>query len=356
MKNKKKALWLTVMSLLAFLVNVACTAESSRPALLPTEEVTMFVGSERVECEGVAPQTCLLVKFDPESESELFYDSIIGFEYEAGFEYELRVKKSQIENPRADASSIQYELVEMVSKTAMTEGNESGSNDQLAGSSWLLVSYGPENAPMKVLPNTEISVEFKAGNIEGSAGCNDFFGVYEIKQESISIGEVAQTEIGCLDEKVMEQEMAFTEALIEAKSFTIEGETLTMSDENGVLRFTAMSAPANLSLEATAWQLSTFIQDETASSLLVDTQITAEFADGQINGTAGCNHYFGSYEIDGDNITFSDFGTTRKACPNEIMEQERSYLAALQTAERITIDGQTLTITHANGEFVFNVN
>ena len=355
MKNRKKALWLTVMSLLALLLNVACTAESSRRAPVPTEQVTMFVGSESVECEGVAPQTCLLVKFDPESESELFYDSIIGFEYEAGFEYELRVNKSDIENPPADASSIQYELIEIVSKTAITEGNESRSNDPLAGTSWLLVSYGPEDAPITLLPNTEITVEFKEGNIQGSAGCNNFFGIYEIKQESITISEVAQTEMACLDEKVMEQEIAFTEALIKAKSFTVDGETLTISSENEVLRFTAMTAPANLSLEGTAWQLSTLIQDETASSLLVESQITAEFADGEINGTAGCNSYFGSYEIDGDKITFSGFATTRKACPKEIMEQERSYLAALQTAERITIDGQTLTITHPNGEFLFKV-
>lgn len=47
---------------------------------------------------------------------ELFYDQIQGFEFEPGFTYELRVRVSNVDHPPADASSLRYELVEVVDK------------------------------------------------------------------------------------------------------------------------------------------------------------------------------------------------------------------------------------------------
>ena len=73
---------------------------------------TISVGPEMRECVGVAPRMCLVV------DGELFYDRIEAFEYEPGFSYELRIREIPIQNPPADASSIRYELIEEISKTA----------------------------------------------------------------------------------------------------------------------------------------------------------------------------------------------------------------------------------------------
>ena len=78
--------------------------------------VTMFVGAKTIECEGVGPQRCLLIKFNKTDSWEYFYDAIAGFRHEEGFEYELLVNRILIANPLADASSIEYELLEIVSK------------------------------------------------------------------------------------------------------------------------------------------------------------------------------------------------------------------------------------------------
>lgn len=49
-----------------------------------------------------------------------------------------------------------------------------------------------------------------------------------------------------------------------------------------------------------------------------------------IYGRASCNSYFGSYKKDGDNISFSDTGSTLMACfPNSVMEQETKYMKVL---------------------------
>ena len=99
----------------------ACTAPDPSTETAPDAEmVTLYVGPEKVDCVGVAPQECLLVRDSPDDEYEFFYSQINGFDYEPGYEYELLVQKTPVENPPADASSIEWTLIEVVSKTPVT--------------------------------------------------------------------------------------------------------------------------------------------------------------------------------------------------------------------------------------------
>ena len=92
--------------------------EATNPAM---EIVTLFVGPERVDCVGVAPQQCLQVRNAPDQDYQFFYSDIQGFDYEPGYDYELLVQKIPAENPPADASAIEWRLIEVVSKTPVTE-------------------------------------------------------------------------------------------------------------------------------------------------------------------------------------------------------------------------------------------
>lgn len=47
---------------------------------------------------------------------DYFYSNIEGFEYELGYVYDLIVEKQTIKNPPADGSSINYILIEIISK------------------------------------------------------------------------------------------------------------------------------------------------------------------------------------------------------------------------------------------------
>ena len=47
---------------------------------------------------------------------EYFYQAIKGFDYEEGFIYDLDVKIIAVENPPADASSLQYQLIKLIEK------------------------------------------------------------------------------------------------------------------------------------------------------------------------------------------------------------------------------------------------
>jgi heat shock protein HslJ len=91
---------------------------------------------------------------------------------------------------------------------------------------------------------------------------------------------------------------------------------------------------------------------EAVVSTLAGTEITAVFGeDGALTGSAGCNNYTASYELEGSSITVTAPATTRKMCgePAGVMEQEAAYLQALQLAASYAVTGEVLEITDANG-------
>ena len=91
------------------------------PAIYAEEIKTIFVGPELMDCVGIGPQKCMLVRESPDKKWTYFYDNINGFDFEKGYEYELQVQITQIDNPPADASSLRYELVEITSKNQIAK-------------------------------------------------------------------------------------------------------------------------------------------------------------------------------------------------------------------------------------------
>lgn len=55
---------------------------------------------------------------------------------------------------------------------------------------------------------------------------------------------------------------------------------------------------------------------------------------GRAYGSAGCNHWFASYTLDGDKLTFGPAGSTRKMCADALMEQEGRFLKMLGDIQR----------------------
>ena len=102
--------WLRFCSVVATLLLVAC-----EEGVGPREQIiTLEVAAARVPCVGVGPRECLQVRRSADDAWELFYESIEGFTYEAGFQYRLRVAERVIPNPPADGSSRAYRLVEVL--------------------------------------------------------------------------------------------------------------------------------------------------------------------------------------------------------------------------------------------------
>jgi len=105
---------------------------------------------------------------------------------------------------------------------------------------WALESYGEEGNPQPVLADTETTATFDStkGQVTGSAGCNTYFGSYNVNKSKLTIGAVAATEMYCLGpEGVMDQEQEYLKILGAAESHQIQDGKLQISSGNQLLIF-----------------------------------------------------------------------------------------------------------------------
>jgi heat shock protein HslJ len=96
-----------------------------------------------------------------------------------------------------------------------------------------------------------------------------------------------------------------------------------------------------LDLLGTEWLL----EDLGGSGVIDNAQATLSFPErGKVAGSGSCNRFFGSVEIIGDLVSFGPIGATRMQCAEAVSDQEQRYLAALQTADRMSVDGLHLFV------------
>lgn len=66
-------------------------------------------------------------------------------------------------------------------------------------------------------------------------------------------------------------------------------------------------------------------------------------------GNLGCNQFTGSYELDGDTLTFGPLAATKMACAGG-MNIEGDFSAALDRTRRVQLDGETLILLDERGK------
>lgn len=98
-------------------------------------------------------------------------------------------------------------------------------------------------------------------------------------------------------------------------------------------------------LMGTEWRL----EDLAGAGVMDIVQATLAFPEeGAVSGNGSCNQFHGSVTVSGAAITFGPLATTRRMCPEAVMNQETRYLEALNEADRFEIEGPFLTIHAAN--------
>jgi len=116
-----------------------------------------------------------------------------------------------------------------------------------------------------------------------------------------------------------------------------------------VLILSACAAGGNSASITGTWRLVSYGDPDNPTPAAPDVDTSIEFKDGQVNGNVGCNGFGGTYEIDGDKIKFSDVVSTLMFCEGPVGDQESGTLAVLRDSATYVLDGDTLTITSADG-------
>ena len=93
----------------------------------------------------------------------------------------------------------------------------SSSSSNLTGvkeNPWSLITINQEN----MLEGTQITLKFEGDQITGSAGCNIYSASYKASGNSITFGQIVQTEMACMEPAgVMDQERNYLEISAQQK-------------------------------------------------------------------------------------------------------------------------------------------
>lgn len=223
-------------------------------------------------------------------------------------------------------------------------------NVNLVDSEWTLVTLNGK----PLIADTAITLSLEADSTSGRAGCNLYFGSYRLSGDKISFSEIGMTEMYCLEpEGIMDQESAYLSALQQVVGYRVSAEKLNLLDASGgiLMEFEKVVPPPPASLEGSDWLLETFINGDSASSLLAGTEITARLDNGKISGLAGCNSFFAEYTLNGASLSFGPAAATKMFCndPAGVMDQEAAFLTTLGKVQGYAIQGNQLTLLDATG-------
>ena len=112
----------------------------------------------------------------------------------------------------------------------------------------------------------------------------------------------------------------------------------------------AGSAPTAAALAGTTY-VSTAV---TGHELVEGTTLTLGFPEaGKLTAAAGCNSYFGDFDVTDGKLDVGQLGGTLIGCPPELQQQDEWMAAFLGSEPEIALDGDTLTLTGTDATIVF---
>jgi heat shock protein HslJ len=126
---------------------------------------------------------------------------------------------------------------------------------------------------------------------------------------------------------------------------------LSLMADGGIYEFKPVArAGQPPAIEDVSWEVTLLDNGRQAlASPLAETRLTMLFKDGIISGSAGCNAFQGKYTRMDSRLTIGPLAATRKVCAGEgVMDQERRFLAALESAASWALEGDVLNLRRNN--------
>ena len=222
---------------------------------------------------------------------------------------------------------------------------------ELSGTSWNLTSYaGPDGGEVPAVEAPGMaSITFASdGSWSGSTGCNRIAGTYTQDGSALTMVPGPMTLVAC-EGPVADQERAIVLALPMVASFAaVDSLVLISADGSELLTYAAGLAQ----LAGTSWQATGINNgnDAVVSATGTENATLAFGTDGEVSGSGGCNSLMGSYTTtEPDGLTFGPLASTRMACPDDVMQIEQEYLAALANVATYQLEADRLTLRDASG-------
>ena len=197
----------------------------------------------------------------------------------------------------------------------------------------------------------EVTATFAAGELSGSGGVSRYTAIYETQAGDLTtISKPAATLMAGSDEAIAQEQACFA-ALTQAKKHTVTADSLTLTDDQG-LALVGYAVVQPTTLEGTECDALAYNNSKDGlRSLAASSAITATFgSDGRLAGNASINRYSTTSSTSGDTMSiYAQIVSTQMAGPEDLMQQEAPYLAALPRTATYTVEGDELRLRDSGG-------
>jgi heat shock protein HslJ len=224
----------------------------------------------------------------------------------------------------------------------------------LGGKPWQWVKTALNDGQTVTPANpADYTIEFSMvdGRVNIKADCNNATGEFMTDGQSLQIMIGAITRAMCPPGSQSDE---FLKELSEVGSYTVQGDSLTMTTTNGTMTLTTGQAAAPqpppstpgpaASLEGPTWNwIKTEYSNGSATTSPDPTKYTLLFSQAtqRFIFVADCNNGSGTYTLSGSSLTMHVEGMTRAMCPPPSDE----YVKMLDLVASYKIEGSTLSLT-----------
>jgi heat shock protein HslJ len=197
---------------------------------------------------------------------------------------------------------------------------------------WQLVEVSNESiSPLAGEKRPHILLDSSQKKATGFAGCNNFFGSYEIDDIALKFGPLGSTRMSCPDLQLSLETEVF-KALDKTSGWEIKDDVLFFLDGDDILaRFTKED---NSEIAGTVWQwVQTRYNDDRKAVPADPKNYTIQFReDSTLNVKADCNQKGGTYSASAveKRLSIEITHSTMAACPEGSLEDE--FARALSAA------------------------
>ena len=233
-------------------------------------------------------------------------------------------------------------------KNTNVSAKDTSAQNNIDGKYWKLIEIDGKTVSGE--NNREPHLQFNAGHVSGTGGCNLLSGTYTLKSNRrINFSQMASTQMACEN---METDAALAKALQNTDNYTINRDTLSLKkgNEKPLARLVATAQNDQVNALNGSWKLKSISGPGINFEELFPNDkptLIFRFPETKVGGSGSCNSYNSDVKIEGHYISFGEIASTKMACPGD---GEYTYFKSLRSINGYSVSSDKSTLTLLTGD------
>ncbi|MFT3874689.1 MAG: META domain-containing protein [Nocardioides sp.] len=235
-------------------------------------------------------------------------------------------------------------------------GGADSQDSRVADGTYVSDSVTVAGAEHPLVPGSQIVLTVDGESVHLNAGCNGMSGGATWTSDSLTVGNLAMTQMGC-EQPLTDQDTWLAEVFSGKLDVASDGDGFTVTKDDTVLAFVEQQPVADAPLQDTLWTLESIGSgggdDSAVSSVPGKVTSTLTISEDRIHLSPGCNQMNGRVEVTDSTITANKLASTMMACADERGDVEREVALVFDSGPLdYVIEGAALTLTASDGSML----